>query len=502
MIFQSIIDSFKSRTGAAKLQHPLMIFALILMTILLGIVIGKGGIKVAIALVAALPVILYLNRLFNYPVIGLYTLLVLGFVAIGLTRYIRGVPLGLSIDGILVITYIALFFNQFNSGIRWKDMNRDLTYLMMLWFAYSLMELGNPLALDRTAWFYAMRGMSLYSLLIIPLAFIIFNRLRYLKVFLYIWGVFTILGTLNGLKQYYIGLDSAEQWWLDNVGAITHLIFGELRVFSFFSDAGQFGAAQGAAGIVGVLVASSISGIRNKIFFAVVSFLGFWGMFLSGTRGAMIVPMLGGVVYIILRKQVKVIMVGGFLLALTYVFFAYTHIGESNSQIRRMRTAFRPTEDASYLVRIENRRILSVYLSDKPFGGGIGSAGDWGKRFTPNGFLANVATDSWYVQVWAEQGRVGLILHLFILSYIILKGFYYLLFVVKNKELGGVIGALLAGFAGIVGASYGNGVMGQMPTGVITYLSWAFIFLAPQLDREYSDLKAKGINPWSLKVKD
>lgn len=502
MIFQPIIDSFKSKTGAAKLQHPLMILALVLMTFLLGIIIAKGGIKVAIALLVSIPLIFYLNRLFNFPTIGIFTLLVLGFIAIGLTRYIRGVPLGLSIDGMLVITYIALFFNQFKTGIRWKEMNRDLTYLMMMWFAYALLEFVNPLALSRAAWFYAMRGMSLYPLLIIPLAFVLFNRLRYLYLFLYIWGIFTILGTLNGLKQYYIGVDSAEQLWLDQGGAVTHIIFGELRVFSFFSDAGQFGAAQGAAGIVGALVASSIKGMRNKLFFLTMSFLGFWGMFLSGTRGAMIVPMLGGVTYIILRKNFRVIVIGGILLALTYVFFAYTYIGNSNSQIRRMRTAFRPTEDASYLVRLHNRQILKAYLADKPFGGGIGAAGDWGKRFSPQGFLANVATDSWYVQIWAEQGMIGLLLHLFILSYIMFKGFYYLFFVVKNPELSGIIGALLAGFAGIVGASYGNGVMGQMPTGVITYLSWAFIFLSPQLDREYTDLIARGINPWSLKVKD
>jgi len=500
--FQPIIDSFKSKTGADKLQHPLMILAVLLMTFLLGIIIAKGGLKVAVALIVALPVIYFFNRLFNYPVIGIFTLMVLGFTAIGITRYIRGVPLGLSIDGMLVMTYIALFFNQFNRGIHWKEVNRDLTYLMLLWFAYALLELVNPLALSRTAWFYAMRGMSLYPLLVIPLAFLIFNRLRYLYTFLYIWGIFTILATLNGLKQYYIGVDSAEQLWLDQGGAVTHIIFGELRVFSFFSDAGQFGASQAAAGIVGILVASAIKGKRNKIFFLTMSVLGFWGMFLSGTRGAMIVPMLGGVVYIILRKNIKVIVAGSFFLVLTYVFFAYTNIGEGNSQIRRMRTAFRPEQDASYLVRLENRRILKAYLADKPFGGGIGAAGDWGKRFSPQGFLANVATDSWYVQVWAEQGRIGLILHLFILSYIMFKGFFYLLFIVKNPELNGVLGALLAGFVGIAGASYGNGVLGQMPTGILIYLSWAFIFMAPQLDREYTDLLLKGINPWSLKVKD
>ena len=502
MSVSNIIESLKLKRGASVLQHPLVMFALILLTFLLGVIIARGGMKIAIALIAAIPVIFYLNRLFNYPVIGIYTLMFLGFTAIGLTRYIRGVPLGLSVDGILVITYIALFFNQFNKPYKWNQSVRDLTYLMTIWYAYALLEFFNPQALSRAAWFYAMRGFSLYPLLIIPLALMIFNRLRHLSMFLYIWGVFTVLGTLKGLQQYYVGPDSAEQFWLDSGGAVTHIIFGELRVFSFFSDAGQFGAAQGAAGIVGALVAASVSGRRKRMFFMAMSFFGFWGMFLSGTRGAMIVPMLGGVVYIVLKKNFKVIAIGGVLLALTYVFFAYTYIGESNPQIRRMRTAFRPTEDASYLVRLENRRILHAYLADKPFGGGIGSAGDWGHRFSPQGFLANVATDSWYVQIWAEQGIVGLTLHLFILSYIFLKGVYLLWFKVTNKELDGVLGALLAGFAGIIGASYGNGVMGQMPTGVLMYLSWAFIFMAPQLDREYTYLLSQGINPWSLKVKD
>jgi len=230
--------------------------------------------------------------------------------------------------------------------------------------------------------------------------------------------------------------------------------------------------------------------------------MGLWGMILSGTRGAMIVPMIGGIVYLILSKNIRILVTGGIMLAFIYVFFAYTYIGDSNYQIARMRTAFRPEEDASYIVRLENRAILKTYLVDKPFGGGIGSAGNWGQRFSPQGFLANVATDSWYVQIWAEQGIVGLLLHLFILSYIILKGFYLVMVRVKNVELAGVLGALIAGYAGVMGASYGNGILGQMPTGALIYISWAFIFMAQQLDREFSYLISIGSSPRSLLVKD
>jgi len=488
----------KDKIGSDKLQHPLVLAALFIVTIILGIIIARGGIMIAAAMVVLFPVIIYFNRFFSNPRVGIYTIVILGFIAIGLTRYVQNIPFGLSVDGFLVLTYVAVFFRYFNDGIKWQNANRDLTYLSIIWFAYSILQLVNPEALSRTAWFYAMRGISLYMLLLIPLSFMIFNRLRFLYAFLYLWGIFSILATLKGLQQLYIGPDSAEQYWLDTVGAVTHILFGELRVFSFFSDAGQFGAAQGAAGAVGLLVALNIKGLHNKVFFIIMGVMGLWGMMISGTRGAMIVPMVAGLTYIVHRKNFRVIVIGGLLLALVYAFFAYTYIGQSNSQIRRMRTAFRPEEDESYLVRLENRRILSGYLVSKPFGGGIGSAGDWGKRFSPQGFLAQIATDSWYVQIWAEQGIIGLILHLSILSYILIKGSYLIMFKLKERELRGIMSALMAGFTGIMGASYGNGVLGQMPTGILMYISWAMIFMSRQLEREYTYLVSKGKSPWAL----
>ena len=493
-----MFESLKEKSGAQKLQHPLFIGGLIIVSVILAYIIAKGGLMAAAGFIGLIFLLVYLNRLFNHPALGIATLLMFSFVAIGLTRYVLGAPLGLGIDGILVLTFIALFFKNFYKKINFDQTNRDITYLLLIWFAYAILEFFNPLALSRTAWFYAMRGMSLYPILVVPLGLMLFKRLRYLTFFLYVWGTFTILGTLKGLQQLYIGLDSAEQFWMDTVGAVTHMINGQLRVFSFFSDAGQFGAAQGAAGAVAILSALSFKKRSQKIFFAIVGFMGLWGMMISGTRGAMIVPMIGGIVYLILRKNFRVIIIGGIFMAFIYVFFAYTYIGESNYQVARMRTAFRPEQDASYQVRLENRAILKTYLADKPFGGGIGAAGNWGLRFSPQGFLANVATDSWYVQVWAEQGIVGLMLHLFILSYIMLKGFYLVLFKVRSVELAGILGALLAGYAGVMGASYGNGVLGQMPTGALVYLSWVFVFMAQQLDREYIYLNNIGKNPWSF----
>lgn len=497
-----MLKSLKERTGAAKLQHPLIISIIIVVTVIVGALVAKGGLKFAIALLFLAPTIYFLNRVFTNPAVGVYAVLFAAFTAIGLTRYIRGVPLGLSVDGLLVLTIVAIFFKYLTDSVDFEQLKRDIVYLMIIWFAYSVFEFFNPQALSRTAWFYAMRGVSLYPLLLVPIALLSFSKLKHLYGFLVFWAVFSLLASLKGLQQKYIGLDPGEQYWLNTVGAVTHIINGKLRIFSFFSDAGQFGAAQGAAGIVFAGVAASLKNPGKKLFFWFVSLMSFWGMMLSGTRGAVIVPALGGITYVILSKRPRIMIMGGLAILFIYVFFAYTYIGNSSYTIARMRTAFHPETDASYLVRLHNRQILAAYLANKPFGGGIGSAGNWGLRFSPQGFLANVATDSWYVQIWAEQGRVGLILHLFILMYIMFKSFYLIMAKVKAKELGNILGALLGGYIGIMGAAYGNGVLGQMPTGILIYLSWVFMFNAQSLQREYYSRIARGLPAWSLKSFD
>jgi hypothetical protein len=231
--------------------------------------------------------------------------------------------------------------------------------------------------------------------------------------------------------------------------------------------------------------------ILKRLFWIAVMIAGFYGMFASGTRGAIFVPISGLFLYMILRKNMKVILIGGILFLMVYSFFRFTYIGNTNYQIFRMRTAFVPVDDASYLVRIANQKLFEGYLKTRPFGGGIGHAGNRALQYTPDSFLANVATDSWFVLIWAETGIVGLYLHLFILGFIIGKGAYICMFRIKNTDLFVKTGALLAGIFGIIIASYGNAVLGQFPTGLLIYASMAYVFMAPDLDKQLTENAAE-----------
>lgn len=82
-----------------------------------------------------------------------------------------------------------------------------------------------------------------------------------------------------------------------------------------------------------------------------------------------------------------------------YTFFAFTYIGQGNAMIRRMRTTFRPTEDASFNVRLDNQKKLAEYLRERPFGEGLGLGGVEAKRFAER-TTTLIPHDSTYVKIW------------------------------------------------------------------------------------------------------
>lgn len=448
----------------------------------MGYAIAKYGMLMGLAFIAIPIGLSFLVAVMARPYVGLMTLFVYNYFVMGLTRYFP-LPLGMAADGLFVLTYFSLFFNSFFVDVGWRRARRDISLLAFIWFLYGVLQLFNPLAPVMEAWFYAMRGFSLYFFLTVPVTLILFYRYRDLNRVLNLWAVFSLIGALKGIMQLHWGLDTAEQIWLNEIGNVTHNLITGLRIFSIFSDAGHFGASMGMSLTVFGILAFQVKNVWLRILYFTVAALSLYGMMISGTRGAIAVPLAGLGLYIVLSKQVKMIIIGIVIIAGIFIFFKYTTIGEGNYTIRRMRTAF-DADEPSLNTRQRNQRKLAVYLADKPFGGGIGSAGDWGKRFSPDSVLANIPTDSWFVAIWAEQGIVGLILHLSILFYILIKASLIVMFRVKNKELSLKIKALLAGIFGIMVASYGNGILGQFPTGILFYMSQCFVLMSLDFDKE------------------
>ena len=191
----------------------------------------------------------------------------------------------------------------------------------------------------------------------------------------------------------------------------THLLSTGIRYFSLFSDAGNFGAIMGMTTTVYSILFTKTSSRKLRNFYLVIAIMGFLGMLMSGTRGSVMIPLGGLLLYCLICRNIKATIVTAVSGITIFCFFSFTDIGESNAMIRRMRTAFRPTEDASYIVRKENQKKLAEYLKYKPFGEGLGLGGvearKYGSRLT-----TLIPHDSFYVKIWMETGIVGLVLFL------------------------------------------------------------------------------------------
>ena len=61
------------------------------------------------------------------------------------------------------------------------------------------------------------------------------------------------------------------------------------------------------------------------------------------TRSAVIVPFVGYALYILTTKNKRILLAGVVTLAILFGFFKFTHIGDGNVMIYRIRSAFNPT---------------------------------------------------------------------------------------------------------------------------------------------------------------
>ncbi|MCX7017682.1 MAG: O-antigen ligase family protein [bacterium] len=490
--------------GVAAMSVKVMGFAGPLM-----IIVGVAAVFAAIVMVLR-------------PGIGVFALFTVAYICTGLSRYVPG-PLGLSVDGVLVLLLTGVLLANWYRP-EWRGIMSPSFVGIMLWTLLCVAQLGNPNAASRVAWFFAVRGVALYWLFGYPVFALLLNPDKgaaYETVLwrrvkpglagqtpgvpvraaaapragtggaarridgwqLVIWATIFILsfscaGALWGLKQVTIGLDPFEYAWLQEPGNLsTHMLFGRLRVFSFFSDTGQFGINMAYTSLMAVILACGPWPKKVRIALWCAAALLFIGLGKSGTRSAYIGFLAGFPVFFLLRRNIRIVIIGGLVIGSVVGVLKYTHIGQGNYTIQRMRQAVNPMDDPSFLVRLENQRRLADYLKSHPFGGGIGSAGYWGARFSPGTFLANLALDSWYVKIAAEQGQVGLVLYV---AFIIFLGVRGVMAGWRERDPArrNLLEAYASMYWGVALASYSNQYLGQIPTGIIMLFSVALFEFA------------------------
>jgi len=270
-------------------------------------------------------------------------------------------------------------------------------------------------------------------------------------------------------------MNEYEMRWLLSGPIRTHFLRGKMRVFSLLADASTFGAyAAYIATIFGVLAAYP-GRLKGRFLFIILALLNFYAMMLSGSRGPLAIIGVGGMLYLIMSKKLGVTIFGSVMGGGFFVFLKYTTILQGNYNVARLRSALDPN-DASLLVRKAKEAMLSVYMANKPIGGGIGSAGMWGERFAPGSFLANTPTDGLYSRIWMETGIVGLYLYLGVFA-VLTVYMGYRLWNLPNGLLKQKVVAMYCGFVGLLVASYVNELITQVPISIISYTTPALVIL-------------------------
>lgn len=443
----------------------------------------------AVLLIVAAFFVVYILLLFRDPAMGLVTLLVYCFTLNLFSREVTSaIPFGIGIEVFLLLVWIAVII--MNNEYDWKSLNNPLTKIMLVWFIISFVEVINPAGASVRGWIQEIRSTALFPILTIPLVFLLFNSESKLNLFIALILSLSLLATLNGIKQEHIGLSAGEQRFLDEGGAVTHVLWGKLRVFSFYNDAGQFGASQAAFVLTALMLAVGPFKPWIRIIMLIVSGLFVYGMLISGTRGALFALVVGAFFAIFLTKNIKVLVLGMIAALMCLFVLKYTTIGNGNYAVYRMRTAFDPKE-ASLNVRLQNQQILAEYLKTRPFGGGLGVIGAWGKEYNRDKFLSTVEPDSYWVKLWAMYGIVGFTFWFCMMMYIIGKC-CGIIWKIRNTKLRYKAIALLSSTAGIFFCSYGNEVMNAMPSAIVVAMSLAFIFMCPKFDAAHEEVIVNG----------
>jgi hypothetical protein len=292
--------------------------------------------------------------LLKKPTWSFVILFILNYIVMGASRYIT-FPSSIFMDASMALCFACVIIKSTYANINIKRCINPLLIITFIWLLFCILELLNPKEPGFNDWLTKVRGSAIYPLMMVILVSILLFKYKHLKWILITWAILTILAAFKGYWQKNHGFDSTELTWLYvGGGARTHLISTGIRYFSFFSDAGNFGSSMGFSLVVFSITAFYIKKKSLKSLFLIAALAGGYGMLISGTRGALIVPFAGYASFILLSKKLKPALSMLIMIIIALCFFNFTSIGNSNSLIRRMRTAF-DMNDASFNVRLENQ---------------------------------------------------------------------------------------------------------------------------------------------------
>lgn len=455
--------------GGYLLQFAPKVLIMVLLTAvgILGTYIG--GLKLAILLMVASIGLPPIVAVVYKTKIGIYFLITASFfLSVGL-RLIPNVPIGMSIDFLILLMLVGKSF-RLQYLRKWSRLKSPLTVIILVWVAYNMAQIANPWAASRAAFFYVIRPAVGYLMLY----FLIWDTTKEIKDANGVFNYILFLGWIAaiwGIYQFffgYFGWELAHVLRTDTV----HLVFnhGRWRSFGPIGSPAQYGIIMASMACITGNAFFYRKSARSKSLMAFMFVCFLMAMVYSGTRASFVILPVFYFVKVLISRNKK--------LYLTIIFgiiglVILAKVPTNNYQIQRIQSVFKASQDKSYQIRAANRKMITPWILKHPVGGGLGSTGVWGQRFSPGTFLASFPPDSGIIRVAVELGWIGLIIFLLIYLQAFFKGTRGLWQMKTGKhkdKVEGIICCLPA---------WGLVEMGQEVAGVfpMSLLFWAFLAL-------------------------
>ena len=442
-----------------------------------------GGLKMAMLLIVAIAIAPPVLAIVWKTKIGIYFLITAAFFLSVALRLIPQIPIGLSIDFMILLMLVGKLFRlQFDRD--WSRMKSPLTVIILVWVCYNLFQFVNPWAASRMAFFYVIRPAVGYLMLY----FMIWDSIKGTKQVNHVFNYVLFLGWIAALWGIYQFKFGYFQWEMTHVlrTDTVHLVFnhGRWRSFGPIGSPAQYGIMMASLACIAGNAFFITKSFGRRVILSILFLCFVLTMVYSGTRSSFVILPIFYFVKVILSRNIKlyltiiVAIVGMIILA---------KVPTNNYQIQRIQSVFKANEDKSYQIRAANRKMITPWILKHPIGGGLGSTGVWGQRFSPGTFLASFPPDSGVIRVAVELGWLGLIIFLLIYLLAFFKGVKGL-WKMKNNQHKDKVESILCLLPAWGLVELGQEVAGVFPMSLLFWVFLAVLFVTLKYEKHEASL--------------
>ncbi len=464
---------------------PVVLLFVILSLVSVGIVwlmVTQGAVAgpLAVVVVGGLFLVGAILRDFR---VGWYFILFFGTFLFYIDRMIPNipVPLGVLYDAAVALVFVAVFVTG-KERRDWTLFKNPITAMFVVITVYQLLQFFNPNAVGHLGWLVSLRNNV--SFLMFVVSFAALSNLRHAKRFTTVWIVLSALIAFYGIWQEFFGLTGFEQAWLNSSEERVRLyqIWGKLRKFSILSDPSSFGLYMAFSSLACMVLAMGPFRWPYRVGLGMLSFAMFLSMSYSGTRTAIAMMAIGITFFILMTLRNKKTIVAS--IALVLVAGAILVGPFYGGTLNRIRSTFNPSKDPSMAVRDVKRLRFQEYVRSHPIGGGLGTTGKSGAKYSPGHELAGGwDPDSGYLFTALEMGWIGLIIFQVFFFMVMLKGINNY-FSIKDPLLKTLTLTYLVPFLALTVAHFTQDALFQKPVNLIVIVTYALMIRLPSFEKK------------------